>query len=268
MCQVSFFLGTKITGMTQRQRLFRTYPWSKSSWTCRWISLVSSGLVLYVTRFGNIAPGIKSIWCSIPLKGGSPRGMSAEKTSLNSGKRLVIVWDKGMVISSKANNTCLHTKAWIGASTMAGTKRSDLVSTIAWLFNLIALELEGGAGWSHYTISFEVRGSKVIFFPLCTRVYLLLLPWWIASKSNFQGWPNKREHACIRILISTNRKVDACYMSYLGLTTIVEPLNIVWMVWASVVKPIFITKSALTKLLQLPPSMMVWTWQSFMMKKI
>jgi hypothetical protein len=31
------------------------------------------------------------------------------------------------------------------------------------------------------------------------------------------------------IMISTNRKVDACCMSYLGLTTVVEPLNIVWM---------------------------------------
>jgi hypothetical protein len=31
------------------------------------------------------------------------------------------------------------------------------------------------------------------------------------------------------IMISTNRKVDTCYMSYFGLTTIVEPLNVVWM---------------------------------------
>jgi hypothetical protein len=31
------------------------------------------------------------------------------------------------------------------------------------------------------------------------------------------------------ILISTNRKVDACCMSYLDITTIVEPLNVVWM---------------------------------------
>jgi hypothetical protein len=31
------------------------------------------------------------------------------------------------------------------------------------------------------------------------------------------------------IMISTNRKVDACCTSYLGLTTIVEPLNVVSM---------------------------------------
>jgi hypothetical protein len=31
------------------------------------------------------------------------------------------------------------------------------------------------------------------------------------------------------IMISTNRKVDACCMSDLGLTTIVEPLNVIWM---------------------------------------
>jgi hypothetical protein len=30
-------------------------------------------------------------------------------------------------------------------------------------------------------------------------------------------------------LISTNSKVGVCCMSYLGLTTIVEPLNVVWM---------------------------------------
>jgi hypothetical protein len=30
-------------------------------------------------------------------------------------------------------------------------------------------------------------------------------------------------------MISTNRKVDVCYMSYFSLTTIVEPLNVVWM---------------------------------------
>jgi hypothetical protein len=74
-----------------------------------------------------------------------------------------------------------------------GIKRLDRVASIARLFNLVALELKGGAVWSHrisdsrlavsaialshYTISFGVRGSKVIFFPLCTRVYLLALPW-------------------------------------------------------------------------------------------
>jgi hypothetical protein len=31
------------------------------------------------------------------------------------------------------------------------------------------------------------------------------------------------------IMIGTNRKVDTCCMSYLGLTIVVEPLNIVWM---------------------------------------
>jgi hypothetical protein len=30
-------------------------------------------------------------------------------------------------------------------------------------------------------------------------------------------------------MISTNRKVDACCMSYLSLTTVVGPLNVVWM---------------------------------------
>jgi hypothetical protein len=78
------------------------------------------------------------------------------------------------------------------------TARSDFVTSIARLFNFIALELEDGAlcscftgeacripdshlavsaiALSHYTILFSVNESKVIFFPLCTRVYLLLLP--------------------------------------------------------------------------------------------
>ena len=42
-----------------------------------------------------------------------------------------------------------------------------------------------------------VKGSKVIFFPLCMKVYLLLLPWCLASVSYSQGLPNKREHASI-----------------------------------------------------------------------
>jgi hypothetical protein len=30
-------------------------------------------------------------------------------------------------------------------------------------------------------------------------------------------------------MISTNRKVDACCIGYLGLTTVAEPMNVVWM---------------------------------------
>jgi hypothetical protein len=56
-------------------------------------------------------------------------------------------------------------------------------------------------------------------------------------------------------------------MCYLGFTTVVKPLNVVWM-GMHAVKPIFITKSALTMLLQLPPLMMVRTLQSLTMKKI
>jgi hypothetical protein len=159
ICQVPFFLRTKITRMAQGLRHSCTYPWSKSSWTCHWIFLVSSELVLYAARFGNVAPGIKSIWCLIPLKGGSLGGILVGKTSLNSYKRLVIAWHKGVEIPSSKNKTCLHTKSWKGASTVAGPKRSDRVASKAWLFNLIALELEGGAIWScwfsdsHLTVS-------------------------------------------------------------------------------------------------------------------
>jgi hypothetical protein len=61
MHQIPFLLGTKIIGTAQGLRLSPTYLCSKSSWTCRGISLVSSGLVLYAARFSNVAPKIKSI---------------------------------------------------------------------------------------------------------------------------------------------------------------------------------------------------------------
>jgi hypothetical protein len=88
---------------------------------------------------------------------------------------------------------------------------------------------------SHRTISFGIRGTKVIFFPLSSRVYLLHLQWWTTSVSNSQGHPNKK--TCLHwyniafgiILISTNKKVDTCCISYFGLATVVEPLNVVWM---------------------------------------
>jgi hypothetical protein len=50
-----------------------------------------------------------------------------------------------VVISSIYNNTCLQTEAWKDALIVAGTKISDLVASIALLFNSIALELEGSA---------------------------------------------------------------------------------------------------------------------------
>jgi hypothetical protein len=51
--------------------------------------------------------------------------------------------------------------------------------------------------FSGCTISAGVKGSKIYFFSLCTKVYLLLLPWCVASLSCSQGLPNKSEQACI-----------------------------------------------------------------------
>jgi hypothetical protein len=123
------------------------------------------------------------------------------------------------IISSSESNTCLHTKAWKDTSLLVETVRSDFVASIARILNFIALELEDGAlcssfieeacrmsnsrpavstiALSHCIILFSVNDNKVIFFSLCTRVYLLLLQWCIASVSNSQGWPNKKEHACM-----------------------------------------------------------------------
>jgi len=75
------FLGTKRTGTRQGERLSCTYPFLINSSTCCWISFVSSGLVRYAARFGSEAPGIRSIWCSISLLGGSPGGTSSGNTS-------------------------------------------------------------------------------------------------------------------------------------------------------------------------------------------
>ena len=63
------------------------WPFSKRSLTCFWSSFVSTGFVMYVGRFGSVAPGTKSIWCSIPLMGGKPTGFSPGKTSMYSCKR-------------------------------------------------------------------------------------------------------------------------------------------------------------------------------------
>jgi hypothetical protein len=48
-------------------------------------------LVLYGAGFGKDAPGIRSIWCSIPHIGGSPVGISLGKTSKYSYKMLATV---------------------------------------------------------------------------------------------------------------------------------------------------------------------------------
>ena len=80
-------LGTSITGTTQGIKLSRTWPLSISCCTCRSISFVSSGLTRYGALFGSGAPGMRSIRCSMPHRGGRPGGSSSGKTSWNSCKR-------------------------------------------------------------------------------------------------------------------------------------------------------------------------------------
>jgi hypothetical protein len=63
----------------------------------------------------------------------------------------VIARGKGVVISSSETNTYLHTKAWKDTSTLVEIARSDFVTSIARLFNFIALELEDGALCSSFT---------------------------------------------------------------------------------------------------------------------
>ena len=80
-------LGTSITGTAHGLKLSRTWPLSISCCTCRWISLVSSGLTRYGALFGSGTPGMRSIRCSMPRSGGRPGGSSSGKTSWNSYKR-------------------------------------------------------------------------------------------------------------------------------------------------------------------------------------
>ncbi|RDY12449.1 hypothetical protein CR513_02757, partial [Mucuna pruriens] len=58
--------------------------------------------VLYAALLGNVAPRDKSIWCSIPLKGGNPRDMSSGNTSLNSSSKSFILIGK----ETKEEETC------------------------------------------------------------------------------------------------------------------------------------------------------------------
>ena len=47
------------------------------------------------------------------------------------------------------------------------------------------------------TISADVKGNKIIFLPLCSKAYVLVLAWCKATVSYSHGRPNKSEHACI-----------------------------------------------------------------------
>src|SRR6266540_2954571 len=72
-----------------------------------------------------------------------------------------------------------------------------------------------------------------------------------------------RHHIKIsKIMIGPDRKMHSCFLSYLNLTVVVEPLNVIRTGCSRVVKPSFLTTATFTRLLQLPPSMMVWTRQS------
>ena len=56
----------------------------------------------YYITFGILAPRTKSIWCSIPLKGGSPIGTSLGNTSPNSFIRFLTLGGRSLVSESVA----------------------------------------------------------------------------------------------------------------------------------------------------------------------
>ena len=92
------------------------YPFDINSFTCCWSSLDSSGLLLYPGLFGIDAFGIKSIWCSIPLIGGKPLGISSGKTSLNSYKRTLTTLGTQESKISELKYVSLYTSKIIGNS--------------------------------------------------------------------------------------------------------------------------------------------------------
>jgi hypothetical protein len=64
------FLGTNSTGMAQDERDSRTYPLFISSSTCLSLNLLCFFRICMVCwSIQNVAPGTKSIWCSIPRIG-------------------------------------------------------------------------------------------------------------------------------------------------------------------------------------------------------
>src|SRR5688500_8543431 len=65
--QVPSFLGTSKVGTAHGLRLSLTIPLSNSSLICLCSCSVSLEFVLYAGLLGKGAPGIRLIWCSIPL---------------------------------------------------------------------------------------------------------------------------------------------------------------------------------------------------------
>jgi hypothetical protein len=63
---------------------------------------------MYGARFGKEAPGIRSIWCSMPQSGGSSVGTSLGKTLAYSCKMLVTIGGSDCYISCNEINASLH----------------------------------------------------------------------------------------------------------------------------------------------------------------
>src|ERR1043165_3750542 len=95
----------------------------------------SSGLVLYGARLGSVAPGIRSIWCSIPRNGGKPAGTSAENTSSNSCKTLE-TGRKRMIIIRKQNLAFVHKHKGMVVGSSQNSLMSALVANISKLGSL------------------------------------------------------------------------------------------------------------------------------------
>lgn len=107
--QLPSFLGINKIRMTHGLMLPLTCPLDSSSLISLWSSLVFSGLLWQVGRIGVRAPGMKSIWCSIPLIGGNQGGNSSRKTSLYSCKREIVALVKELsrLVSEKYATLCI-----------------------------------------------------------------------------------------------------------------------------------------------------------------
>ena len=158
--------GTSITGMAQGLKLSRTCSLSISCCTCHWISLVSSGFTQYGALFGRGAPGMRSIWCSMPHRGGRPGGSSSGKTSWNSCKRYLNTksssWEV-LVFGSPS----LHTRT--KSITLDGFSHTSLISLLV----------------ANRTRFFSL-GEEALKFGLWLSLtfwwitFSLFSPWWVA----------------------------------------------------------------------------------------
>eukprot|EP00268_Persea_americana_P007896 TRINITY_DN13018_c2_g2_i1.p1 TRINITY_DN13018_c2_g2~~TRINITY_DN13018_c2_g2_i1.p1 ORF type:complete len:209 (-),score=19.50 TRINITY_DN13018_c2_g2_i1:217-807(-) len=111
MRQLSSFFGVRSAGTPQGLRLSLIYPHCERLSTCLLNSVCSMGLIHYAGKFGNEAPGTRSMACWISRNGGSSLGSSSGTRSANflrGGSTFC-----GTDVVGDSSRTCLAIKAYM-----------------------------------------------------------------------------------------------------------------------------------------------------------